>query len=365
MNQTSQGRRTHGYRGRRNSDRRGGRSSSSNTTARRKKIDVEQIMRDIRSRVSQQHGIDLNEQQVKDLATRRLDAILDIKSVNPALLEKIRRSAGKPVSVRLKQPPKPKLFEASALYGSSNVLLRIFRRLLKPILHLFLEPKAFFEALNLQIRGNAEAREREVEHTRKQAEWNALHYEILQRVVMEASKISLQEENLSLQIEALTAKVEFNERRVRTLEASLHEVSTDLINNSQKDSGTTTGRNASADPSRRKRRRRRGQRPTGANESSNTPAQATLPEPPTPTTDSETHNTVQEESPSKIIELLDQKASNLESSDSVEQSSPDLVVSKQEPSSTSVSTPEPSESSEPSSDDSLSLIHISEPTRPY
>ena len=309
-------------------------------------------MRDIRSRVSQQHGIDLNEQQVKDLATRRLDAILDIKSVNPALLEKIRRSAGKPVSVRLKQPPKPKLFEASALYGSSNVLLRIFRRLLKPILHLFLEPKAFFEALNLQIRGNAEAREREVEHTRKQAEWNALHYEILQRVVMEASKISLQEENLSLQIEALTAKVEFNERRVRTLEASLHEVSTDLINNSQKDSGTTTGRNASADPSRRKRRRRRGQRPTGANESSNTPAQATLPEPPTPTTDSETHNTVQEESPSKIIELLDQKASNLESSDSVEQSSPDLVVSKQEPSSTSVSTPEPSESSEPSSDDS-------------
>ena len=353
MNQTPQGRRTHGYRGRRGSDRRGGRSSSGNTATHRKKIDIEQIMQDIRSRVSQQHGIDLNEQQVRELATRRLDAILDIKSANPALLEKIRQSAGKPVSVRLKQPPNPKLFEASALYGSSSVLLRILRRLLKPILHLFLEPKALFEALNLQVRGNAEAREREVEHMKKQAEWNALHYEILQRLVMEASKVSLQEENLSLKIESLTAKVEFNERRVRTLEASLHEVSTDLINSSQKDkiSGTTE-KNASADPSRRRRRRRRGQRPAEVNESSNTPTQATLPESPTPTTESEFHNTAQEESPSEIIELPDQEALNLESSDSPKQALPDLVVSKQEPSIASFSTPEPSESSEPSLDDS-------------
>jgi len=352
MNQTSQGRRTHGYRGRRSPDKRGGRSSG-NTATRRKKIDIEQIMRDIRSHVSQQHGIDLNEQQVKELATRRLDAILDIKSANPALLEKIRQSAGKPVSVRLKQPPKPKLFQASALYGSSNVLLRILRRLLKPILHLFLEPKALFEALNLQVRENTEAREREVEHVRKQAEWNALHYEILQRLIVEVSKLSLQEENLSLQIEALTAKVEFNERRVRTLEASLHEASTDLTNSSQKDkiSGTTTEKNAS-DPSRRKRRRRRNQRPTGTSESNNTPAQATLSEPSTPTTDSESHNTVQEESTSEITELPDQEALNLESSDSAKQASPDLVVSKQEPSIASFSTPEPSESSEPSSDDS-------------
>ena len=351
MNQTSQGRRTHGYRGRRNPDKRGGRSSG-NTATRRKKIDIEQIMRDIQSRVSQQHGIDLNEQQVKELATRRLDAILDIKSANPALLETIRRSAGKPVSVRLKQPPKPKLFQASTLYGSSNVLLRILRRLLKPILHLFLEPKALFEALNLQVRGNTEAREREVEHVSKQAEWNALHYEILKRLVVEVSKLSLQEENLSLQIEALTAKVEFNERRVRTLEASLHEASTDLINRSQKDniSGTTTEKNAS-DP-RRKRRRRRNQRPTGTSESNNTPAQATLSEPSTPTTDSESHNTVQKESPSEITGLPDQEALNLESSDSAKQASPDLVVSKQEPSIPSFSTPEPSESSEPSSDDS-------------
>tara|TARA_B100001146_G_scaffold216861_1_gene220801 strand:- start:457 stop:1536 length:1080 start_codon:yes stop_codon:yes gene_type:complete len=354
MNQTSQGRRTHGYRGRRSPDKRGGRSSGNTAAARRKKIDIEQIMQDIRSRVSQQHGIDLNEQQVKELATRRLDAILDIKSANPALLEKIRRSVGKPVSVRLKQPPKPKLFQASTLYGSSNVLLRILRRLLKPILHLFLEPKALFEVLNLQVRGNAEAREREVEHVKKQAEWNALHYEILQRLVIEVSKLSLQEENLSLQIEALTAKVEFNERRVRTLEASLHEVSTDFINGSQKDkiSGTTTEKNASIDPPRRRRRRRRSQRQTGANESNNTSAQATLSEPSTPTTDSESHNTVQEESPSEITALPDQKALDLESSDSVKQASPDLVVSKQEPSIASFSTPEPSESSEPSSDDS-------------
>ena len=56
-------------------------------------------MRDIRARISRRHGIDLTTQQIQELASRRLEAILEPRHVKPALMEQMRRAAGEPIEV--------------------------------------------------------------------------------------------------------------------------------------------------------------------------------------------------------------------------------------------------------------------------
>jgi hypothetical protein len=67
------------------------------------------------------------------------------------------------------------------------------------------------------------AAQREAERDRRQTEWNSLHYEILQRLVLEIARTSIETQQLSMRIEALSAKVEFAERRARSIEGTLHQ----------------------------------------------------------------------------------------------------------------------------------------------
>ena len=179
-------------------------------------------MRDIRSRISQRHGIELTTQQIQELAARRLEAILDPRTVKPSLLEQIRRSTSTPLDAT--PTPEPTYsFEDTTIYDSHRGSLRFFRRLLNPLLKLFFNPNPLISALNTQARLNQAAAQREAERERRQAEWNALHYEILQRLVLEVSRTSLEAQQLTLRIEALSAKVDFAERRARSIEGTLHQ----------------------------------------------------------------------------------------------------------------------------------------------
>ena len=179
-------------------------------------------MREIRTRISQRHGIELTTQQIQELAARRLEAILDPRTVKPSLLEQIRRSTSTPLDT----PPAAELsyeFEDTTLYDSHRGSLRFIRRLLNPLLKLFFNPNPMISALSTQARLNKAAVHREAERDRRQAEWNALHYEILQRLVLEISRTSLEAQQLSMRVEALSAKVEFAERRARSIEGALHQ----------------------------------------------------------------------------------------------------------------------------------------------
>jgi hypothetical protein len=231
----SQGGRRHFHRGRRGQSNRGGerRSQSPQQSpqtaeqpARGDQVDVEHIMRDIRSKISDRPGIELTDQQVQELAARRLESILDPRTIKPALLEQLRRSAGArsqqgtPASARIEPPY---AFEDTTLFESPNPVVRFIRKLLGPILKLFFNPNPLIRALNIQARLNTESVKREAERDERQAEWNALHYELLQRVVSEIAKVSLEVQSLSLRIESLSAKVDFNERRVRGLEGTMHQ----------------------------------------------------------------------------------------------------------------------------------------------
>lgn len=243
--------------------------------------DVAQIMRDIKARVAQKHGITLSDQQVEELAARRLEAVLDVRGISPDLLEQLRRAAGGRVVEVPSGPEAPSFqFEEDTIYETPRGLLRSLRRLFNPLLKLLFNPEPLIGALNTQTRINAAAAAREGERTRAQAEWNALHYALLQRLVSEIAKLSLENQALAQQVESLSAKVDFSDRRVRGLEGAQHQVEVRTSHQqggggqaSRSESGFSAappsgpgggGDSQTGDGPRRKRRRRRGRKPGGA-----------------------------------------------------------------------------------------------------
>ena len=290
------GRRQHSHRGRRGPDRRGtdrrlpSRDHAPDNPREQTRdggVDVEEIMREIRSRISQRHGIELSNQQIQELAARRLEAILEPRNVKPQLLEQLRQSAAA-TEVPASTPIETYEFDDTTLYETHRGILRFFRKLLHPILKLFFNPTPLIAALNKQARINRELASRELEREQRQSEWNALQYELLQRMVLETSRVSLEMQALANRIESLSAKVDFNERRVRGLESvpaggprpTRHQepapVAAGTLPAPSSDAPTgaeTTPAEGSSENTRRRRRRRRGRRSgSGLNE---TPAAST------------------------------------------------------------------------------------------
>jgi hypothetical protein len=255
---------------RRSNDRRAQQAPEQGNRPSSDPTDVDQIMREIRARISQRHGIELSPQQIQDLAARRLEAILDPRSINPTLFDQLRKGAA--------VPPDPLPSAASTEYSITDdsiyeggTVVRFFRRLFNPLLKLLFNPTPMITALQTQTRINRDAATRTAELERRQTEWNALHYQVLQRLVTEVSRTSIEMQALGTRIEALSARVDFNDRRVRTLENTpaaarsrpQESVPAPVATAEGAPAGETTQTPApspSGDAQRRRRRRRRGRR---------------------------------------------------------------------------------------------------------
>ena len=55
-------------------------------------VNVEQIMEQIRARIRDKRGVDYTEEQIRELATVKLEKFLDPRGVRSDLLEQFRRS---------------------------------------------------------------------------------------------------------------------------------------------------------------------------------------------------------------------------------------------------------------------------------
>jgi hypothetical protein len=182
-------------------------------------------MRDIRARIGQPPGLELSNQQIQDLAARRLESILDPRVIDPTLLERLRKAdAATPTVTPKASNELLYTFDHTTIYDSPRAVLRFIRRLLNPLLKLFFNPNPLIRVLHLQSRLNVETAERdaarEAERDRRQNEWNALHYEILQRLVTDVSRMSIEVQALSMRVESLKGRVDFNDRRVRGMEGA-------------------------------------------------------------------------------------------------------------------------------------------------
>ena len=295
----NQGRRQHFHRGRRPHERRGGNErrpspqpQGGGQESQPDQADVDQIVREIKARISQRHGIDLSAQQIQELAARRLEAILDPRTVKPGLLDQLRKAAGAPADIAPAEPPDAFTFEDHTIYDTHNGLLRFLRTLFNPLLKLFFNPNPIAAALNAQAKVNREAARREAERERTQAEWNALHYTLLQRLVTEVSRVSLEMQSLALRVESLATRADFAERRIRGLEAlpaPPPAVPSRTFDAPAPSSSTAAprpgnepagqGTDGSSEGSRRRRRRRRGRRGTGPGGDAMGPGGAPLAQP--------------------------------------------------------------------------------------
>jgi hypothetical protein len=184
-------------------------------------VDVEQIMKQIRTRIREKRGVDYTEEQIRELATVRLEKFLDPKNLRSDLLEQFRRS--RPAVPSEPSPVEPPYeFNDQTLFETHRGGLRFIRRLLGPILKLFFNPNPLINVLHTQAQFNVDLMKREqrrkIEFDRSRAEWNALYYEVLHNLVLETTRSGIEIKNLKMRVEALTSRLDFSERRVRALE---------------------------------------------------------------------------------------------------------------------------------------------------
>ena len=180
-------------------------------------IDVEQIMQQIRTRISEKRGVDYTEDQIRELASVRLEKFLDPKNLRSDLIEQFRRSRQTaPDELGPVYPPYE--FSDQTLFTSHRGLLRFIRRLLNPVLKLFFNPNTLNQVLHAQSQFNLDMLQRDRERRGERNDWHTLYYEVLHNLVLETTRSGIELKNMKMRLEALSSRLEFSERRVRALE---------------------------------------------------------------------------------------------------------------------------------------------------
>jgi hypothetical protein len=180
-------------------------------------VNVEQIMEQIRSRIREKRGVDYTEQQIRELAAVKLEKFLDPKGVRSDLLEQFRK-----VQPPYEPPELPNFaFEESTLYESHRGLVRFIRRLLNPLLKLLFNPNPLIQALNIQARLNTMNAERDARREAARRASDQLYYELIHNLVIEATRLGIEVKNMKMRVESIASRLEFNERRARSLEGAV------------------------------------------------------------------------------------------------------------------------------------------------
>jgi hypothetical protein len=176
----------------------------SDFTVRSDNVDVEQIMRQIRSRIREKRGVDYTEEEIRELANVKLEKFLDPRGVRSDLLDQFRRS-------KAAMPAPPNFaFEEETLYETHRGFIRWMRKLLNPLLKLLFNPNPLIQALHIQSELNTRNAKRE--------ELDTLHYEVMHNLVIELTRISIEVKNLTMRVESMSSRLDFDERRARALE---------------------------------------------------------------------------------------------------------------------------------------------------
>lgn len=143
-------------------------------------------MTQIRGRIADRRGVDYTEQEVRQLASARLEKLFDPEAVRTQLLEQIKRAH---------MEPNRKVAE-DALFGSDRGWLRAIRKLLRPVLSLFIDTRPLAEAA--LVRGGD------------------LFAQAVHELVLENTRLILEIKKLRMRIDSLSARLDFHERRART-----------------------------------------------------------------------------------------------------------------------------------------------------
>jgi hypothetical protein len=211
-------------------------------------VDVEQIMRQIRARIREKRGVDYTEEEIRELASVKLETFLDPRGVRSDLLDQYRRRRENATA------PRNFAFEDTTIYASNRSFLRAIRRMLNPILKLFFNPNPMIEALHIQSNLNDSYNQSE-----------ALYYELIHNLVLDTTRLGIEVKNLKMRVESMSSRLDFDERRARALEGVVQYRPGAVAPLQPPSTGSETpgGTDADAAERRTRRRRRRGRRRPG------------------------------------------------------------------------------------------------------
>jgi len=214
-------------------------------TVRSDSVDVEEIMGRIRARIREKRGVDYTEEQIRELASVKLERFLDPRKVRSELLQQFREGGISPLPNYS--------FEDMTLFESKRPWLAFIRRMLRPLLQLFINPNRLVQALHMQASINAH-----------HEQYTNLAYEVLHNLVLETTRLGIEVKNLKMRVESLSSRLDFSERRARALEGVVMYRPGEEPEAEAASAADTPGRANGQGPSelRRKRRRRRSRRPT-------------------------------------------------------------------------------------------------------
>jgi hypothetical protein len=157
-------------------------------------IDVESIMNTIRKRIEEKRRGLYTEEEVREIAQMKLDAVLDAHEFNSDFAAAFRaRDAKWNFS-----------FTPDTLYASSRgfsgSLIRLARRIANPVLKLFFNPNPIISALS------------------RQSDLNRYYLQLLHNLAAEVTKMNLELTELKTRTRGLTGRMDFQVRRERALE---------------------------------------------------------------------------------------------------------------------------------------------------
>ena len=163
-------------------------------------VDVEEIMRHIKTRISDIRGVDYTEEQIQELATVKLETFLDANNIRSDLREHYKRS--RPAAKHLLGE-----FEEQTQASLSRGFFGRFLTLVRKILTRLLRLNPIVNALHIQEKINQSRHQNEL-----------LNYELLNNLVVEITKLGIEVKNLKMLVVSLNSRLDFNERREQALE---------------------------------------------------------------------------------------------------------------------------------------------------
>lgn len=157
-------------------------------------IDVEAIMANIRRKIEEKRKGFYTEEEVREIADMKLDAVLDSSQFNSDFVAAFRARDAK-----WNYSFGPETIYASSRSGGGG-FIRAARRLLHPVLKLFFNPNPMISALS------------------RQSDLNRYYVVLLHNMALEMTRMNLELSNIKGRLRTLGIRVDFQGKREKTLE---------------------------------------------------------------------------------------------------------------------------------------------------
>ena len=183
-------------------------------------------MRQIRARIRDKRGADYTEAEIRELASVKLEKFLDPRAVRSNLLQHY-RSERQPAPLITPDEAHPPLwdFNPQSVYasdrGAAGKILTIIRKILKPFSKLLFHVDTLWDVLTKQSvlnRQHTALFQRVHQRLITRDELDALNFEMFNNLVVEITRLGIENKNLRMQVESFGTRLDFDERRARALE---------------------------------------------------------------------------------------------------------------------------------------------------